>query len=227
MGAANSKLRAEVLDLKQKLHEAQKDEAVAIREAVKLREQELQADKERAIQEEAAKAAVIEQHAKVLQLRNDILTEMVAAEQVNVRLQQRRSEALKWELLRQGGAADQLVAVTKAAPALAATLSASPPPPPKDMSAVVESMTDIVASKQRTELDQAFAGRDKAGTGRLSGVEFKDALKEGASALSREDRQLLTLRFLRDEDETVSPHDCTFCEAYIMHLCALASTVIV
>jgi hypothetical protein len=222
MGAANSKLRAEVLDLKQKLHEAQKDEAFAIREAVKQREKELQADKERAIQEEAAKAAVIEQHAKVLQLRNDILTEMVAAEQVNVRLQQRRSEALKWELLRQGGAADQLAAVTKAAPTLAATLSASPPPPPKDMSAVVESMTDIVASKQRTELDQAFAGRDKAGTGRLSGVEFKDALKEGASTLSREDRQLLTLRFLRDEDETVSHHvtsaHCCSCrDAYFVH----------
>ncbi|KAG5185176.1 hypothetical protein JKP88DRAFT_289401 [Tribonema minus] len=146
-----------------------------------------------------------QQQATVLQLKNDILTEMVAAEQVNARLQQRRSEALKWELLRRGTSADKLAAIAREAPELGATLSRSAPlpPAPHNMSTAVEAMGALMDGPRRADVETALGARDRGGAGWLSAVDFKDALREAAPELPREGRQLLALRFAREEDDTV------------------------
>ena len=214
MGNVGSKkLKKELTELKAEMlareaeHEAEMQKALRKREAQLKKEKDAAVEKERVAAEEELENLRMEK--KVLKLRNEVLTEMVATEQVAVKLQQKRTEALKWELLRRGGTKEELDTLTAAAPEFAQTLSLSSTMPGPlnlsgtyDMSDAVEKMTQVVR-KMHKDLLEAFEARDKGRAGKLGAPEFKDALKEVVPELPREDRQLLALRFLHEDDSEV------------------------
>ncbi|CAM9208018.1 unnamed protein product, partial [Scytosiphon promiscuus] len=143
----------------------------------------------------------------ITDLQNELLTEMVAAEQVNVKLQERRNEALKWELLRQGGCQEKFDSIAKEVPNLADTLRADTNDvlhglAKHDMAEAVEHVVCGIRDAKE-DLQEAFLARDTGRTGALGGSAFKDALKETFPDMPREDRQLLMLRFVREVDQSV------------------------
>ncbi|CAM9447460.1 unnamed protein product, partial [Hapterophycus canaliculatus] len=175
-------------------------------------------EREEAVEEERVRADQLEEQKSVAQLQNELLTEMVAAEQVvNVKLQERRNEALKWELLRQGGCQEKFESIAQEVPILADTLRVDTTDvlhglAKHDMAEAVEHVICGI-SDIKGDLEEAFLARDTGRTGALGGSAFKaralrgygrrDALKESFPDMPRDDRQLLMLRFVREVDQSV------------------------
>jgi Ca2+-binding EF-hand superfamily protein len=177
--------------------ELQDEQEMAVREAVRSRNSSL-----------ARERASIKKELEGLKMRNEVLTEMVAAEQVNAKLHGRRCEALKWELLRLGQSEEAVNGLGSSSPVRRGSLSSTLKGTGTvtgvyDMSAAMERMTDMTRGNEGAMMD-AFRGRDKGGTGRLGASDFKDALREALPDLPREDRNLVALRFMDQGDETVA-----------------------
>ncbi|CAM9596336.1 unnamed protein product [Chrysoparadoxa australica] len=190
MGTQTSKLKAELRRV-----EAEKAELARER-----REMERQVDQ---TGRETEKRVEMLSHAKkVLEMKAEILTEMVATEQVNVKLQVRRSEALKWELLRQGTTQEHLDQISLEAPELALGLKKDPAGGSQNysMADAINRMV-VIVKRQAEDLRAAFHGRDKQDTGVMHITDFKDALKEVNPSVDRMDCQLLSLRFSGDNQD--------------------------
>eukprot|EP00903_Cladosiphon_okamuranus_P011997 g11266.t1 len=206
-GAKNTKLKDEVTALKAQILSMERRQSSVVQAAVQRTTQQLTLERERAVEEERTRSDQLEEQRSVAQLQNELLTEMVAAEQVNVKLQERRNEALKWELLRQGGCQEKFDNIAKEVPDLADTLRADTADvlhgvAKHDMSEAIEHVVHRIGDVKE-DLQKAFLARDTSHSGALGGSAFKDALKESFPDMPREDRQLLMLRFIREVDQSV------------------------
>ncbi|CAB1096682.1 unnamed protein product [Ectocarpus sp. CCAP 1310/34] len=200
-------MKEEITALKAHIVSMEKEQSYVVNAAVKKTAEQLVLERERAVEEERARADQLEEQRSVAQLQNELLTEMVAAEQVNVKLQERRNEALKWELLRQGGCQETFDSIAKEVPVLGDTLRADTADvlhgvAKHDMAEAIEHVVCRIG-EVKDGLQEAFVARDTGRTGALGGAAFKDALKESFPDMPREDRQLLMLRFVREVDQSV------------------------
>mmetsp|Transcript_29107 Transcript_29107/g.37671 ORF Transcript_29107/g.37671 Transcript_29107/m.37671 type:complete len:758 (+) Transcript_29107:142-2415(+) len=137
-------------------------------------------------------------------MRNMIMEEMVAAEQVNVRLHVRRVEAMKTEMLCHGYTnslkEEEVEEAREESNPLVEALSKSLAGTGTEVyNLTLDHMTEQIESCKGL-LSKAFQGRDKKNCSLLKSQEFKAALRDGCQRLTKNESELLMLRFLEDDD---------------------------